>query len=778
MEKINQLKLWLTHFLKKKWAKYLLASLLLFVVLNLLFPPKVSPSYSTLVKAADGTLMHAFLSNDDKWRMFVELKEITPTLRKAIIFKEDKYFYYHFGFNPVAIVRAATRNIISNKRTSGASTITMQVVRLLYPAQRTYLNKIIELLRAVQLELFYSKEEILQLYLNLVPYGSNIEGIKSASYLYFQKSPDRLSLAEVTALSIIPNRPTSLLLGKRNPEIVKERNKWLNRFLKVDLFSKQTIEDALQEPLVVSRHEAPKLAPHLAIRLKKEQDVPIIQTFINRGIQAKTEQIVFHYVNRLKAMNIQNAAVMVINNQTMQVEAYIGSADFGNIFDGGQVDGVRAVRSPGSALKPLLYATAFDKGIITPSSIINDVPTNFNGFEPENFDQRFNGKVSASFALANSLNIPAVKILRDLGKNALIDQLKKVDFQTIKKQSKDLGLSLVLGGCGVTLEEMTQLYAGFANNGVWKKANYITPSSEEKPVQLISESANFLITEILSQIKRPDLPNNFDYTYHLPKIAWKTGTSFGKRDAWSIGYNKKYTVGVWVGNFTGEGVPELIGAEIATPLLFQIFNTIDYNSSSGAYQQPKAVALRQVCAESGDLPNDFCTNKIVDYYISGISHTRKCNHLKNVFVNLAETMSYCTQCLPADASIYKQKRYQNDAPELISFYESKKIYFDKIPIHNPACTRIFGVGNNAPQIIGFQEGSEYYIDAKDPQQLQLSCQAANDVNEVYWYINDKILKKTKASEAVFFNPSIGKIKISCVDDKGRSSHVYIQVKAS
>lgn len=768
----------LKEIFKRRWVKVFFAFIVVLVVLNIVFPPKINVSYSTLITDKKGEILHAFLSTDEKWRMYVELKEITPTLRKAILAKEDKYFKYHFGVNPIAIFRAAFNNITKNRRTSGASTITMQVVRMLNPDERTYWNKISEILRAIQLEIFYSKDEILQMYLNLVPYGSNIEGIKSASYLYFQKSPDRLSLAEVTTLAIIPNRPTSLRLGTKNPLIVEERNKWLKRFQQAKVFDSQLVNDALREPLTVFRHEAPKDAPHLSLRLKKQfADEAIIHSSVSKATQSKVEQMVANYVNRTRAMNINNAAVLVINNETMQVEAYVGSAGFNDKLDGGQVDGVQAIRSPGSALKPLLYATAFDKGIITPKNIINDVPTNFNGFEPENFDRKFNGKVSVEFALANSLNIPAVKVVKDLGKTALIEQLKKADFQTVKKQEKDLGLSIVLGGCGVTLEEMTQLYAAFANDGNWRKAKMLADKLTEKRLSnasIISPSATYLITEILAQIKRPDLPNNFDYTYRLPKIAWKTGTSFGRRDAWSIGYNKKYTVGVWVGNFSGEGVPELSGAEIATPLLFQIFNTIDYNTSSVWFRQPKDVVSRQVCAESGDLPSEYCSNKILDYSIKNISHTRKCTHLKKIYVNLSESMSYCTQCLPVDG--YKEKLYSNLAPELISFYELKHILYEKIPTHNPNCTRFFKTANNAPIITNPNNGSEYFLSENDTQQMQLACQTANDVREVYWYINDRLLQKSSASKPVFVTPTLGKLKISCTDDKGRSSSISVMVK--
>ncbi len=747
--------------------------IIVFLLLDFTFPFKVKPNYSTTITSAENEVVHSFLNKEDKWRMYAELSEITPTLTKTILFKEDKYFYYHLGVNPISILRAATRNLLTNRRTSGASTITMQVVRLLRPQKRTYTNKLTEIFRALQLELHYSKDEILQLYLNLMPYSSNIEGIKSASILYFQKPPQLLSLAEITTLTIIPNRPSSLKLGTKNQYIVQERNKWLRRFQKSKLYDNTIIEDAINEPLTVRRNEAPKLLPHLAIRLKNEKpDVPIIKTNIKINQQLQIERLVSNYVNRLKAMNIHNAAVMVIKNQTMNVETYIGSADFRNVYDGGQVDGVRAIRSPGSTLKPMVYALAFDKGQIVPQTSINDVLTNFSGFEPENFDRRFNGKVTVEFALANSLNIPAVKVLKQLTPSVLIDALQKSDFKTIKKQSKELGLSMVLGGCGTTLEELTKHYAMFANKGKFRNINYLKTEKKDEGIELISPEAAFLINNILTQITRPDLPNNFDNTYRLPKIAWKTGTSSGKKDAWSIGYNKNYTIGVWVGNFSGEGVPELSGADIATPLLFNIFNTVEYNTTTGWFVPTKNVTYRKVCAESGDLPNEFCKNQVLDYAIMGVSPTRLCQHLKYVLTNQNGTESYCTQCVPV--SDFKRILYPNISPELANYYDTKQVPYLKIPPHNIRCTRVFK--ENDPEITSPNDGSEYFIDANEKQQLQLACRTANDVEEVYWYINDKLLKKEKSKETIFISSPIGKVKISCVDDKGRSTDIYIVVK--
>lgn len=769
--------------IKKRTFLLILSPFLLFLLLDFAFPFKVSPSYSSLISAADGTVLHAFLNQEDKWRLFTELEEITPTLRQTILQKEDKYFYYHFGINPIALGKAFFQNVTTGKRISGASTITMQVVRLLEPRKRTYASKLIEMWRALQLELHYSKDEILQLYLNLIPYGSNIEGMKSASMLYFGKPPQLLSLAEITTLTIIPNRPSSLRLGRKNAYITQERNKWLRRLGQAKLFDKQVIEDAINEPLNSYRREAPRAAPHLALRLKKEnKGVPIIRTTLVPNRQAQAEQMTRNYVNRLRGLNIHNAAVIVVNNQTMNVEAYVGSADFNNPYDGGQVDGIRAVRSPGSTLKPLLYAVAFDKGLITPKSAVNDVLTNFGGFEPENFDRRFNGKVTVEFALANSLNIPAVKVLQTMTPSVLIEYLKKADFQTVKKQSKDLGLSMILGGCGVTLEELTRLFAAFANDGRLQGLHYIADyksvgssfriinPKQHKPDPLISPESSFLITNILTQIARPDLPNNFDNTYHLPRIAWKTGTSYGKKDAWSIGYNKHFTVGVWIGNFSGLGVPELNGANIATPLLFDIFNALDYNSPTGWFKPAADLTQRKVCAESGDVPSDFCTHQILDYAIMGISPTRKCQHLKWVFTDPAAQVSYCTECLPDSG--YVRKLYPNLAPELIAYNELNRIPYQRLPPHNPACTRVLEVG--APIITSPNDGSEYFLEG---QQLQLACQAANDVREVYWYVNDQLLQKANPQTPLFFTPPLGKVKISCNDDKGRNTDIKITVIA-
>jgi len=418
--------------IKNKFFKSLFFLSLLFIlffILDFLFPFKPQIKYSQLINARDSTVLFAFLSEDDKWRMKTELHEISPQLKNVILFKEDKYFYYHFGINPIALLKALGRNIFRNKKTSGASTITMQVARLLEPKNRTYGNNIIEIFRALQLELHFSKNKILQMYLNLVPYGGNVEGVKSAAVLYFNRSPNQLSLAQVVTLAIVPNRPTSLNLGKNNNFIFTERNKWLNKLSKGNYFPKKDIDDAITEPLDVSRHEAPKLAPHFAYRLRKKfphQD--IMYSSLDKELQDKVQQLAFNYSKRLQSYYINNICVLVVENDTRKIAAYIGSQNFNDNLNAGQVDGIKAIRSPGSTLKPLVYALGFDEGIITPKTILYDVPTTFGNFIPDNFDEKFRGKVSAEKALSLSLNIPAVNVLEQTGVPLMLQKLKYAGF--------------------------------------------------------------------------------------------------------------------------------------------------------------------------------------------------------------------------------------------------------------------------------------------------------------------------------------------------------------
>lgn len=750
----------------------LFGPILSFHVLNQLYPIRINIDYSQVVYANDSTVIHSFLNDDDKWRMKTELNEIVPDLKKAIINKEDKSFYQHYGVDIFAITRALYNNIVHGRTTSGASTITMQVARLLDPKERSYSNKFVEIFRAIQLEYNYSKDEILQMYLNMVPYGGNIEGVKSASVLYFDKLPNQLSPAEITTLAIIPNRPTSLKLGYANQYIKDERNRWLKRFESEGVFSTEQVNTAINEPLDAQRLESPKTAPQYCWKIKRENPENYnIYTYLNLNVQDKVSKIAYNYIQRQKQFGIFNTAIVVIDNRTNQIISYLGSPDIKDSEHFGQVDGVQAIRSPGSTLKPLAYAIAFDQGIITPKTIITDVATDFGDYEPKNFNEEFNGTISIEDALAYSLNVPAVKIIDQVGVKPFVNKLRNLGFEQIDKDRNKLGLSVVLGGCGVSLEELAGMYSCLANRGNFTPPSKTRYDSNHVSTPILSESAAYMITKILTKPERPDFPNNFQSSYHIPQVAWKTGTSYGRKDAWSIGYNNHYTVAVWVGNFSGDGVRELTGSTRATPLVFEIFNAIDHNSEANWYNMPKKSQLRYVCEESGLIPNTFCTNQIIDIYLPGISSNRKCQHMKTIFVSHDDKNSYCTSCLPTTG--YKKVLFPNYPAELISYFKTHGIGYNTIPEHYPLCRRIFH--EDAPVITSPANNREYIIDVNDAPEVMLSCHVHNEVKEVFWYINDKFYRKAKGLENIFFKPVVGRTKISCSDDKGRNSDIEITI---
>lgn len=768
--------------LGKRTGIALLSLVLLFFVLDLLFPLRVEVTYSPVIAARDGTVLHAYLTRDQQWRMKARLDEITPGLRKAIVYKEDKHFYRHFGIDVLAVGRALFNNVFQGRRTSGASTITMQVARMLEPKRRSYGNKLVEMFRALQLEKRYSKDEILQLYLNLVPYGSNIQGVKAASVLYFGKSPDQLSLAEITALSIIPNRPNALVIGRDNARIVAVRNKWLDRFGEACLFDAATIRDALAEPLNASRLPAPDAVPQLSERLRRAYPGEAeIRSTIDETAQKKAEDLVHNYSASLKLHRIHNAAVVVLDNRTHEVIAYVGSPDFKDKLHHGEVDGVHALRSPGSTLKPLVYGLAFDAGQLTPRFVLEDVPINIAGYAPENYDMDYRGAVSVEDALRQSLNIPAVLTLRRLGMDRFNEALFRAGFLSVWHSRKKLGLSAVLGGCGVRLDEMAGLYSAFANDGrfvpprwtvpdsVWMKGKKTVPDSG---IALVSPASAFMLTQVLSELARPDLPSLYDKAGGVPKIAWKTGTSYGRRDGWSIGYNRRYTIGVWVGNFSGEGVPDLSGANTATPLLFQLFQAIDRRAPVPAPDMPPSLSFRLVCKESGLLPDEHCTEQVMDYYIPGVSGNATCCHYKEVAVSADGKYAYCTSCMPASG--YKLQQYPNLSPALAAFCDARGQAYSHMPPHNPECGRM--QEGAAPLIRSLTDGGTYLITDRGKQQLQLACMAGNDVQTVYWYVNDRFIGAAAARQPLFFVPEDRSIKISCTDDKGRNKDIRITVK--
>jgi len=510
---------------------------------------------------------------------------------------------------------------------------------------------------------------------------------------------------------------------------------------------------------------------------------PLIHSSLRPATQAKAEDLARNYVRRLGTLGISQSAVLVVNNRTHAVEAYVGSVDFQDAAALGQVDGVRAVRSPGSTLKPLLYGLALDRGLLTPKTVLPDVPTNFQGFRPENFDKHCLGEVTMERALTYSLNIPAVRILSEVGVPTFTSTLRQAGFRQVARDAPRLGLSTILGGCGATLEELTGLYSTLANGGIYVPVALTSRKSREvRPVgtRLLTPASAYLLTDILAQRTRPDLPVDAASSRHLPRIAWKTGTSYGRRDAWSIGYNKDYTIGVWVGNFSGQGSPALTGADVASPLLFDLFNALAYNSTNEWFAPPASLDFRLVCAETGLVPGEHCDNQLIDYYLPGASTSRRCQHQQEVLVSADGAYSYCRACAPATG--YRRELYPNVLPEVLAYREAQGQPTRRLPPHNPDCRLVRGSSTDSPDaapllaITSPAAHAEYVLDAADQQQLLLSCAAAGEVRQVYWYVNDQFLRAAKATERVFFRPPTGEVKISCADDHGRNVDVRVLVR--
>ncbi|MBR9861044.1 penicillin-binding protein 1C [bacterium] len=753
----------------KLLGKITLFFLGLYVLLFILFPLPKLPDYSQCILDKNGEIAYAYLSYDDKWRLFVEEEDISEDLENTILFKEDKWFYWHPGVNPISLLRAAFNNTVAQKTTSGASTITMQIARMLEPKERTVWSKVKEMFRATQLEVKYSKNEILRLYLNLVPYGGNIEGIKSASLFYFNKSPNHLSLSEIVALSIIPNRPESLKPQKENSALLISRNIWLNRLRNSGIFNDTLLSEAIESELIFKLDFHPKEVPHLSRYLHKKHKQNSVETFIDPKIQALLEKQIKSRVQLMNNYGVYNGAGIIVHNPTKKVVAYAGSQDFFDNYNNGQVDGVQAIRQPGSTLKPFIYGRAIDMGIITPKKMLLDVPVNFRGYRPENFDEQFRGKVSAERALAMSLNIPAVSLLNRIGVHELTKLLIRAECKQIQRDAPKLGLSTALGGCGLSLAELAGLYSTLATDGNYSPLRYSEFDDSTEAQTILSPEATYLIHEILNQTDRPDFPLNFNHNY--PKIAWKTGTSYGRKDAWCVGYNKDYTVAIWLGNFSGEGRKELTGSGASAPVVFNIFNALDQSSHSSPFTAPKGIRPRYVCQKSGLPVNTYCSSEILDDYIPMVSENRPCDIEQEVFVSEDSTYSYCMNCLPTHEC---PSMIIDQIPAALAAYMTRELIpFDQAPPHNPNCTVINSAGSL--KISNPTAGMEYIIAQTSSDMLSLEVEFPQDAETVQWWMNDKYIGQNFRGEKRFISPPSGKVKISCTDDNGRRDEVTFTV---
>ncbi|MCX6145309.1 MAG: penicillin-binding protein 1C [Ignavibacteriales bacterium] len=746
---------------------------LLFLTLNALFPlPPLKP-YSLVVQDRHGAFLHAFLAEDGMWRLQTRSGEIPKRLKDVLIKKEDRFFYYHPGVNPVSVCRAFLQNVLAGRRVSGASTLTMQVARMLERKERTYSNKVIEMFRAFQLEWRYSKDQILDLYLSIVPLGGNIEGLESASLFYYQTPLERLNIAQLFDLILIPNDPNHLRPDKNASDLFMERKRQSAQWIKRGLLSRLDSIVIWEMRSEAKRKPLSMVAPHFCWRIKEQANTSAaVRTSLDLATQTTAEMLLRNHVRPWKKQGVQNSAVIVIDNSTMEVIAYIGSPDFTDSSTQGQVDAIRALRSPGSALKPFLCALEMERGTLTPKTRLLDVPYDDEGFTAENYDGKFSGFVYADEALRRSLNVPFVRLLRRTGAPRFLQFMEDVGVASLKAQKEKLGLSVILGGCGVTLEELTAAYATFAHEGMYREPTFIKASRNDRNERrrAFSPSTAFLVTEILSGMDRPDLPNNFASSLNLPRVAFKTGTSYGRRDAWCLGYSSEFTIGVWVGNVTNTGIPDLVASKSAAPLLIDLFNSISTANRKTILRTPPDIDVRSVCATSGKLPTAYCKDLVQDIYSVTQTQNLYCDIHKEYLVSRDGKKHYCPNCLGDNP--YGVQVCLEFPPELLAYWKKAGIPFKLAPPHNPACDRLFA--GEGPKIASPSKDMTYYL-TEEGQQILFQASSGVEVSEHRWYIDERFIGRKRAGARLFMSLKEGTHTITCLDDKGRMTSVKVTV---
>ena len=727
--------------------------------------------FSQCVRDRNGELLRVTLSADQKFRIWTPLPKISTDLINATLRYEDKYYARHPGVNPIALARCAIDLARFHRATAGGSTITMQVARLRFHLHtRTVPGKLEQILRALELERHYSKDEILEAYLNLAPYGRNIEGISAASLIYFDKPAAQLSGPESVALSIIPQSPTrrALFAERDNRSVNQAQSNWYDR-ARVD----SDAEFSPREFRARVQSERKFLAPHFVRQiLESSHERDEIITTLDLEKQQAIERRVADYIAIGRSRGIENASVFLVDARTMEVLAQVGSADFDKIDINGQVDGTRSPRSPGSALKPFVYALALEQGLIHPLSILADAPRSFGEYNPENFDREFLGPIRACDALARSRNVPAVELTSHLAHPTLYQFLKNAGVPLPKPESF-YGLALPLGGAEVSMQDLVRLYASLANNGELRPLRYRTNDPIAKSRRILSPEASFLTLEMLGNVPRPEM-NCADGSHSAP-VYWKTGTSHGFRDAWSIAVFDHYVLGVWVGNFDGRANPAFVGRTAAAPLLFQIIDSLrsTWPEPNSPHLPPPGANLKRVefCVLSGDLPNAFCTQHAEGWFIPGMSPIKTCDVHREVLVDRVTGLR-----VPIDDGTRELKRdvYEFWPGELLRLFEQAGVPRKIPPPFLPGSgSELAGRTGHRPRIISPANKEIVVASAKT---VPLRAKVDADVREVYWFAGKKFIGQAGPDEFLGWDTAAGDYEITALDDHGRAGSCNVIVR--
>jgi penicillin-binding protein 1C len=785
-----------------RWMKRNRYLLIAFMVISIAFLSLPVVTFhdptNTVLEDSRGALLSARITSDGQWR-FPECDSVPYKVGQCIRYYEDQYFRAHPGVNPVSLTKALLRNMRAGKIVSGGSTITMQVVRLSRKGKpRTVTQKIIEMALALRLELSLSKDEIFRLYASHAPFGGNVVGINAASWRYYGRPANKLSWGEAAALAVLPNAPSLIYPGKNSAILKQKRDRLLDKLEEKRVLGSTGCDLAKGESLPGKPYPLPQLTPHLLDRAEREgygskRNV----TTIDKDLQERVAGVVERHHQRLMQNEIHNAAVLIIHIPDRKVVAYVGNTQTDDEGSGRYVDIIGAPRSSGSILKPLLYTFMLDEGEILPDNLVPDIPTHISGYTPLNFDRTYSGAVPASTALVRSLNVPSVRMLQAYGLEKFHSRLQSLGFSSINQPPGHYGLTLILGGAEVTLWDLCRVYAGMAGSLNHIRANeyrydpgeYLSPSylvnkiaqrpavtapgTSLKSSGIMSAAAIWNCFEVLTELERPTQEGSWERFSSSKTIAWKTGTSFGYRDAWAIGLTADYLVGVWVGNADGEGRPGLTGVNVAAPLMFEAFGLLP----SQAWFEPPYDELTEieVCAQSGFRAGPDCDQVETQLVPDAGERVEACPYHRVIHLDREEHSRVNSDCYPVENMV--SRSWFVLPPSMEWYYRKKNPYYRTLPPLAPGC----GDGNEQPmEMIYPRETRQIFIPrGLDGTLSRVVFEVAHRETGVtiYWHLDDQYLGETTLIHQVELRALPGNHTLTLVDSRGNILEKQFEVVA-
>ena len=768
-------------------ARWTLLSLLLVIALlwlaDRIWPlPLPQDDLARVVLAEDGTPLWRFADVNGVWRYPVQTSEVSPYYLDALLTYEDRWFYRHPGVNPLALARATWQNLTGARVVSGGSTLSMQVARLLDPHSRTFLGKLRQLWRTAQLEWHLSKEQILNLYLNRAPFGGTLQGVAAASWAYLGKSPAQLTHAEAALLAVLPQAPSRLRPDRHPQRAQHARDKVLRRLAEFQVWPQAAVDEALEEPLLLAPRLEPSLAPLLARRLNRPDSPPLIRTTVDATLQRRLEDLLLGWRARLPEHT--SAAILVVEEETMAVRAYLGSVDINDAKRYGHVDMISALRSPGSTLKPFLYGMALDDGLIHSESLLQDVPRRYGDYRPGNFSMGFTGAVPASTALSSSLNLPAVQLLEAYGPKRFAAQMRIGGMPLALPALAEPNLALILGGAGSRLEDLVSGYSAFARDG--KSATLrLQPDDVLRERPLLSPGAAWIVRRILSGQARPDRDPRAELVQR-PTLAWKTGTSYGFRDAWAIGVGPRYLIGVWIGRPDGTPVPGQFGLASAAPLMLQVHDVLTNRDSQRGISAPVKpvpanVGVAAICWPLGQPMNRSDPNcrrqrfawtldNTTPPTLQALDQPLSVGLMESIWVNAKglRVDAHCPGAEPKHIALWP-------AP-LEPWLPRVERREARLPAADPECPPPALAASSPLSIVGVREGDQLRLPAASQQALRLKLSALGGSGRRWWFLNGAPLGDSANQD--FINASferLGRYQLSVLDEAGQTARLEFSV---